>query len=244
MTAGDTRTAATEVIVVVLFAAASISHAVFRGALGPLSSSGSRWRSGFLVELLGTSTGFPFSLLLHRSTQPAGSGRAADHPARVDHDVVSGTAGRVDVSPAAEWLRILVGAFALASWDLFLDPRWSAGLLALGTARAGASGVPGIPIVNYLGWLLAAGVLMAALSVLPDVAAPEGVLATLFLWTWVGGIVANAVFLGRLGGPFGAASAWAAAVPYAVSFLYRAWRRGSRCRCPAARPAGSPLAVP
>ena len=227
LTAGDTRTATTEVIVV-LFAAASISHAaVFRGARWALEFVGISMAFGFLVELLGTSTGFPFSAYSYTdqlSPQVLGvpliiplAWTMMSYPALLVGRRLA--RGRV--------LRILVGAFALASWDLFLDPqmvgedywRWAQSEPAL-------PGVPGIPIVNYLGWLLAAGVLMAALSVLPDVAAPEGVPATLFLWTWVGGIVANAVFLGR-----GWVAVWGGigmglvAVPYAVS-LYRAWRRG------------------
>ena len=51
--------------------------------------------------------------------------------------------------------------------------------------------------MNYLGWLGASFVLMLLLSLLPTRAVSEAVPATLWAWTWIGGIVANAFFFDR-----------------------------------------------
>ena len=222
LTSGDLRTTTTEVVVV-MFTAASISHAaVHRGARWTLAFTGISLAFGFLVELIGTSTGAPFSSYAYTgelAPQVLGvpviiplAWTMMSYPALlVGRRLVTGRGGR-----------ILLGAVALATWDLFLDPQMvGEGYWRWDHPDPTLPGVPGIPIVNFAGWLLAAAILMAALSWLPDVAAPEGVPATLYLWTWLGGIIANAVFLDRpwvaLWGGLGMGLV---ALPYAVT-LYR-----------------------
>ena len=108
-------------------------------------------------------------------------------------------------------LRWLWATTMLAAWDLYLDPQfildphlqhgwwlWHDGSPAL-------PGLPGIPVSNYLGWLLAAGVLQFVLHTATgreDAATPTALDApTVFLaWTWLGGAAAVAVILG-LGWP-------------------------------------------
>ena len=87
---------------------------------------------------------------------------------------------------------VLAGAWALASWDLFLDPQ----MVAAHHWRFAAGGVP---LTNYLGWALVALVLMALLSRLPWRHSVAGVPVVLLLWTWIGSTLANAVFFGRPG---------------------------------------------
>jgi putative membrane protein len=58
-------------------------------------------------------------------------------------------------------------------------------------------GAPGTPLTNYLGWLLVAVVMLALLQALPRRTADDRQPAALFLWTWAGSVLANAVFLGR-----------------------------------------------
>jgi putative membrane protein len=85
---------------------------------------------------------------------------------------------------------VLAGAWALASWDLFLDPQ----MVDAGHWHFAAGGVP---LTNYLGWALVAVVLLGLLSRLPWRHSVAGVPVALFLWTWLGSTLANAAFFGR-----------------------------------------------
>ena len=60
-------------------------------------------------------------------------------------------------------------------------------------------GIPGIPLQNFLGWLLAAVVLMALLSRLPRKVAHDGVPTMLLIWTYASNVLAALVFFGRPG---------------------------------------------
>ncbi len=206
LTSGTGRVINTTVVVV-LFAAASVSHAA--------TQRGWRWAVGYTaialaiglgVEVLGTGTGFPFSAYEYTETL---------QPQVLGVPVLIPLAWTMMAYPA--WLvgrrltggravpGIIVGAYALASWDVFLDPQmvgenyW----VWLSEGR-GLPGIDNIPLANYAGWLLVSLVLIGAITLLPTdrvvrpwSAADEGVPAVLYGWTWLGGIVANAAFLGR-----------------------------------------------
>ena len=60
-------------------------------------------------------------------------------------------------------------------------------------------GIPGIPLQNYLGWLLASIVLMFLLDRLPRKVAADGVPTVLLTWVFASNIVANLVFFHRPG---------------------------------------------
>lgn len=198
LTSGDARVMTTQ-LVVALFAGASISHAwIHRGARWALAYTVIVWTYGLIIEYVGTTTGFPFSPYEYTDALtpqvfgvpmlvPLAWSMMAYPALLVGRRLMRGTAAR-----------IAVGAYALSSWDLFLDPQMVAeGYWVWLGDLPGLPGVPQIPMVNYLGWLLGSAVLMAVLSRLPDTPAPEGVPALLYGWTWIGGIVANAIFLGR-----------------------------------------------
>lgn len=198
LTSGDARVVTTQ-LVVALFAGASISHAwIHRGARWALAYTVIVWTYGLIIEYVGTTTGFPFSPYEYTDALtpqvfgvpilvPLAWSMMAYPALLVGRRLMRGTAAR-----------IAVGAYALSSWDLFLDPQMVAeGYWVWLGDLPGLPGVPQIPMVNYLGWLLGSAVLMAVLSRLPDTPAPEGVPALLYGWTWIGGIVANAIFLGR-----------------------------------------------
>ena len=202
---GQSRTSLT-IITVVIFAATSVIHSgIYLGA---------RWAAGYLaitvgfafvIEAVGTNTGFPFSP--YDYTDALGV-RVADVPLIIPLAWAMTTypalllsrrlsraikpTGRVRVLCAA------IGAFALTTWDLFLDPQMvSAGYWTWSHQAADLPGVPGIPAVNYLGWLAGSFVLMLLLSLLPTEPVSEVVPATLWTWTWIGGIVSNAFFFDR-----------------------------------------------
>jgi putative membrane protein len=102
-------------------------------------------------------------------------------------------AGRVTTAGTA--------AFALAAWDLYLDPQMvAAGHWTWHHPTPALPGVPGIPLTNYLGWVLVAVVMVAVLDrVLPvrGDAPGEAVPAALLAWTWLGSGLANLAFFDR-----------------------------------------------
>jgi putative membrane protein len=107
--------------------------------------------------------------------------------------------------------RIAVGAVALASWDLFLDPQMvDAGYWSW---RGGQ-----IPVGNYLGWLVVASGVMALLRVVDRPSQiGDAPMHALYLWTYVSSVLAHAVFLDLPGSAWrGAIGMGLVAVPLAV----------------------------
>ena len=209
-------------ITVGLFFLTSLTHAwTSRGLgwmLGWLSAS---LLFGWGVELLGTRTGFPFGTYTYDAGALGPSVAGVPVVIPMAWAMMSYPALLVGRRLVAGVLTVpLVAGWALASWDLFLDPqmtgesywRWASPTVTL-------HGVPGVPVLNYLGWFVAAVVLMLVLDRLPRRRnAAEGVPAALYLWTWVGGIVANAFFFDRPWvAVWGGIGMGLVAVPYAFS---------------------------
>jgi uncharacterized membrane protein len=90
-----------------------------------------------------------------------------------------------------------VAALALASWDLLLDPQ----MVAAGNWRwsAQSPALQGIPLHNFVGWLVCAAVLMTVLERLCPPTDQDSLPVGLWVWTWLGSVVADAVFLGLPG---------------------------------------------
>jgi putative membrane protein len=206
------------VVTVVAFFLASTTHAlVHRGpqwtALFVLVTTG----TGLLAESLGTSTGFPFGeydyagslgwkLLSVPVVIPLAWAMMA-YPCLL----VGQRLARSRLGAAA------VGGAALAAWDLFLDPQMvEAGHWAWKDVQLALPGSPGIPVSNYLGWLLVAVLMVGVLQLLPRRDADDRVPAALFLWTYGSSVLANAVFFGRPAvALIGGIGMGAVAVPYA-----------------------------
>lgn len=239
--AGNTGRDRLSVLTVLVFAAASVggawAHGGARTAAAVLLGGGG---IGLVAEVVGVSTGVPFGEYTYAdSLGPKLAGVPLVVPlawvmmAWPAWVVGTALAARAPVRRrrAISWL---TGAWALASWDVFLDPQmvdaghwsWRTGS---GIATA-VPGIPGIPVSNYLGWLAVSLVLtgLFALIRLPGstAGAVPGPAAALYLWTWAGGILANAAFFGR---PAVAVVAGllmgVVAVPFAVC-----WRRTPRTR--------------
>jgi carotene biosynthesis associated membrane protein len=217
------------VLAVALSFAAAVAHAFLHrgrswaGAFIVVAAGG-----GFLVEVVGLHTGLPFG----RYEYGASLG-----PRLLGVPVVIPLAWAMLAYPALlvgrrlagrrRWATPLVAGWALASWDVFLDPqmveasywRWSDPTPAL-------LGVPGVPLSNYAGWLAVALVMMTVLDRLPESPAPEpipeGVPALLYLWTYASQVLANLVFFDRPAVALaGGLLMGATAVPYAVSLTRR-----------------------
>jgi uncharacterized membrane protein len=205
------------VAVVVTFFLASVSHAwVWRGLAWTLGFCVIAVGGGFAVEVLGLRTGVPFGDYVYG---PGLTRTVAGVPwvvplawAMVAYPSLV-LARRVARSPI---LVPVIGGFALAGWDVFLDPMMTAeGYWRYSHVTYPLPHVPGIPAVDYLGWLVAAVVMMALLDRLPDRPVPDGQPALLYLWTYVSSVVANLFFLNR---PwvalYGGVAMGLAAVPY------------------------------
>jgi putative membrane protein len=94
----------------------------------------------------------------------------------------------------------ILGGILLASWDLFLDPQMvGEGYWTWADTGWELPGIPGIPLQNFLGWLLASVVLMASLSRLPRKVARDGVPTMMLIWIYASNVFAALVFFGRPG---------------------------------------------
>lgn len=199
---GDARDVLT-VVTVVVFAAASVvaamSSASWPYAAVVLVGAGV---IGFAAEAIGVHSGVPFGD--YRYLHGLGA-KLADVP------VVVPFAWVMMAHPAAVVARRLasplvaqvgIGALALASWDVFLDPQMvDAHHWHWLHPHPHLPGVSGVPLSNFGGWLLVSLVVMAVLQpVAARVGARHDAPATaLWLWTWASSTLANVVFFGRPG---------------------------------------------
>jgi putative membrane protein len=188
------------VATVIVFAAASVSHAVvcrgwgFAAVLVVVTAGG-----GLGVEALGVATGVPFGSYAYSDSlgwQLAGvpaviplAWTMMGYPALlVGRRIASG-----------RWWGPAVAGWALASWDLFLDPQMvEAGhWVWLGQNEIALLGVPA---TNFVAWFAIATVMMTLLWRLGETAAQasadDRVPVGLYLWSYASSVMAHAVFLG------------------------------------------------
>lgn len=161
---GATRRVLTNVVVGAMASATTAGVARSRGWARAGGSMAVVSAATALVERVGTATGLPFGRYRYTDRlRPAVGGVpivvplawwAMAVPAReTAHAVLGGRSTRLR--------RVLVGAAALTSWDLFLDPQ----MTAEGYWRWQRGGrYRGIPLSNYAGWLLTAAAVVAALE--------------------------------------------------------------------------------
>ena len=119
----------------------------------------------------------------------------------------------------------LTGGLTLAAWDLFLDPQMvAAGRWVWADPEPALPGIPGIPVTNFVGWLIVAVLMLAALDLTlsrnedVDTTVPAALLA----WTWLGSTIGNAVFFHRP-----AVAVWGGVAMGVCSgpYLLSQWRR-------------------
>ncbi|GAA1298812.1 carotenoid biosynthesis protein [Saccharothrix xinjiangensis] len=221
----------TTVLSVVLFCVASTLDAAARrgwraaGALVAVAGGG-----GLLAEAVGVRTGFPFGDYDYTGTLGA---EVLGVPVLVPMAWVMMAWPAVLVGRALGrgWAVVPLAAWALASWDVFLDPQMvDAGHWAWAHPAPGLPGVDGIPLTNFAGWLLVAVLITGALHARLGPRADRetdlraGPAPVLYLWTYGSSVWAHAAFFGR---PWVSLVAGllmgAVAVPFAVA-LWRAHR--------------------
>jgi putative membrane protein len=124
---------------------------------------------------------------------------------------------------AGNWV-FLYGGYAMAAWDLFLDPQMVAAKRWSWTFDgAHVPFQPEIPLSNTFGWLLSGMALIALLhQILPRdrrrSSASFGAVDLFLAWTFFGGVVSNLFFFDRPGIAFFGGIAFALFfAPYAFS---------------------------
>ena len=175
---------------------ATLAHAlVWRGVGFAVALFATTALGGLVIEVVGVSTGLPFgeyryldslgAQLLGVPVVVALAWTMMAYPAYVVSEVIGGGALR----------RSVVGGWALASWDLFLDPQ----MVQAGHWEWSTTGpaLAGIPVTNYAAWFAVATVMMLVLRALsqPEPAvADDRVPLALYVWTWASSVMAHAVF--------------------------------------------------
>jgi len=187
---------------------------------------------GFAIEYLGTRTGLPFGRYQYATDKLGWSLAGIPIVIALAWAMMSYPAlivgRRLGNRPLAV---VAIATWALATWDLFLDPQMvGEGYWIWSNPTPAIPGIPGIPIINFIGWLVASFVLMVLLNrTLPNrrgkasSGRSDVVPSILYLWTWVGGIVANVFFLGRPAvGVIGGIAMGLVAIPYIWRITERA----------------------
>ncbi len=200
LASGSTRDALTAAGVVLLFAA-SLSHSwATRGTAWTALMFGIACIFGWTIEAVGTATGLPFGEYFY--TDRLGWS-IADVPILIPLAWAMIAYPIYALAERTNWnrpARIVLSAAILAAWDLFLDPQMvTEGHWVWLNPEPAIPGLSGIPISNFMGWIIAALVLMSLLTLFlparPDAPVKQPVAA--LLWIYVGNIVANAIFLDR-----------------------------------------------
>jgi putative membrane protein len=158
---------------------------------------------GFLIELLGLKTGWPFGTYEY---DPSLGPQLFDVPlvvpfawAMIAHPILC-AARRL----AGNWV-FLYGGFGLMAYDLFLDPQMvTAGRWTWEVTGSHVPFTPEVPLSNAFGWLLSGMALIAILHLaLPrdrrKVSASFITIDIFLIWTWFAGVVSNLFFFDRPG---------------------------------------------
>ncbi len=185
-------------------AGAMVLHALLAfGARYAFTYLGIALPFGFLIELLGLKTGWPFGTYEY---DPSLGPQLFDVPlvvpfawAMIAHPILC-AARRL----AGNWV-FLYGGFGLMAYDLFLDPQMvTAGRWTWEVTGSHVPFTPEVPLSNAFGWLLSGMALIAILHLaLPrdrrKVSASFITIDIFLIWTWFAGVVSNLFFFNRPG---------------------------------------------
>jgi uncharacterized membrane protein len=199
--AGEPLRARLVVGTVLLGFAGSVSHALLtRGARVALALVAVSAGGGLAVEVCGVRTGFPFGGYGYSGALgPRWGGVPLVIPLAWTWMAWPAWLGAIRVRFRYP---TMLAALGLASWDLFLDPQMVAeGYWRWAHPAPALPGVPDVPLTNYLGWLVVAMAMMAALRLAAGPAArwpassSDSPMYALYLWTYASSVLAHAVFL-------------------------------------------------
>lgn len=223
---GTGRDRLTVTTVLVTFATV-LCHAGFRfGAAPALRIFGVVLGVAAAAEILGVHSGFPFG---EYSYGPGLGPELAGLP------LVVPVAWAMTAYPALLVARrltarqgrpatALVAGWALASWDVFLDPQMvEEGYWRWVDPDPALPGSPDVPLTNYAGWLVVSVLLMAVLDrLVPRDDGDDLVPGVLYLWTYAAQVLGNLAFFDRPAvALLGGIAMGAVALPYAHSLRTR-----------------------
>jgi carotene biosynthesis associated membrane protein len=227
LTSGGTRAALVVTTVLIGFALSFLHAATTRGLRNAAVLVAVTLGGGFLVEVLGVATGFPFGRYAYSD---------ALGPKLLDVPLVIPLAWAWMAWPAwlaagrlttHRWARVSLAGLGLAAWDLFLDPQMVAAGYWRWTTSASVT-LEGVPLLNYAGWLFVSLAMMALLSLadrLSTVDSRDAPMLVLYLWTYYSSVLSHAVFLDLPGSAaWGGIAMGAVAVPLTVVLFVRSPR--------------------
>jgi uncharacterized membrane protein len=228
LTDGDARRRLT-IATVVMFAAASAGHARARYGGRGLWCCVVAAGIGLTAEIVGVHTGVPFG---HYAYADSLGPTIAGVPAVVAlaWTMMAWPAALVARQLASSTgTRVLIGTWALASWDLFLDPQMvDAGHWRWAAPRPHLPGVDTVPLTDLAGWLVVSMVISLVVQGILGRSASrpgDGWMFALYLWTYASSVVAQLLFLDlRAAAVWGALGMGAVAVPLAVRLRAEAVR--------------------
>ncbi|WP_205471807.1 carotenoid biosynthesis protein [Nocardioides sp. SYSU D00038] len=199
--------------------------------------------TGLVAEAVGVRTGLPFGDYSYAGTLGP---EVLDVPALVPLAWVMMAWPALAVARRLVGWRgrvatVLVGAWALTAWDVFLDPQMvDLGHWTWADPTPALPGVTGIPLTNFAGWLVVSAlvVLLLDLAARRDPAGPrpagdgpagDAVPLAAYLWTYFSSVLAHAAFFGRPPVALvGALVMGALAVPLVVVLLRERAARAAR----------------
>ena len=184
------------ILIVASFAATCLLHAALRRGPGwALAFAAITVLFSLAVEAVGVHTGFPFG---HYEYGDRLGPLLLGVPVLVPLAwLMMGYLSLVVARRLTDrrWQQVALGAWALVSWDLFLDPQLTdASQWRWLHPSPHLPGVGRVPLTNTAGWLLAGLVLMSVLSLLPARRADDTVPLVLWVWTWLSSALAFAAF--------------------------------------------------
>jgi uncharacterized membrane protein len=228
LTDGDARRRLT-IATVLTFAVASAGHARARYGGRGLWCCVTAAGIGLTAEVVGVHTGMPFGHYVYADSLG---------PTIVGVPAVVALAWAMMAWPAAlvarllvasTAARVLVGTWALASWDLFLDPPMvAAGHWRWAAPRPHLPGVETVPLTDLAGWLVVSLLIsLVVQGILGKSASRPGDdwMFAIYLWTYTSSAVAQLLFLDlRASALWGALGMGAVAVPLALRLRAEAVR--------------------
>jgi uncharacterized membrane protein len=228
LTDGDARRRLT-IATVVMFAAASAGHARARYGGRGLWCCVVAAGIGLTAEIVGVHSGVPFG---HYAYADSLGPTIAGVPAVVAlaWTMMAWPAALVARQLASSTgTRVLIGTWALASWDLFLDPQMvDAGHWRWAAPRPHLPGVDTVPLTDLAGWLVVSMVISLVVQGILGRSASrpgDGWMFALYLWTYASSVVAQLLLLDlRAAALWGALGMGAVAVPLAVRLRAEAVR--------------------
>ena len=192
------RDTATIASVLLMTAAGAVHATLARGAGWAARLYLATAGIGLAVEALGTATGFPFSDYTYGDRLGP---KLLDVPLLIPLAWCMAAypmlllARRLATSRA---LIVLIGAWTITAWDLFLDPQMvGEGHWSFADPSPALPGSPGIPLVNYAGWFATGLLIFWVLDHLPRTSADDRMPTVLMLWMYASNVMAAAVFFGR-----------------------------------------------